>query len=93
MSTDLAEQIDKKNTITFVVEDSGRGMTLEQTQKIFEEYKQNSSDDNRILKGAGLGLAIVKHIMQWHQGSIVALGKSKSGGARFELQFSKTLKD
>jgi signal transduction histidine kinase len=87
LSTDLAEQIDKKNTITFVVEDSGRGMTKDQTQQIFEEYKQNNLDDNRILRGAGLGLAIVKRLVTAMDGSIAV--ESKLGvGTKFTVQFS-----
>ena len=86
LSTTLIEETNKKSTIQFVVEDSGRGMTLEQTQKIFEEYKQNNSDDNRILKGAGLGLAIVKRLVDAMQGSI-DVESTLDVGTKFTVQF------
>lgn len=87
LTSTLVDTNDEKTTIRFVVEDSGRGMTLEQTQKIFEAYQQNNSDDNRILKGAGLGLAIVKRLVNAMNGSI-AVESKLDVGTKFTVQFS-----
>ena len=46
------------------MKDTGRGMTKEQSEKIFEEYHQNELDDNRSHGGAGLGLSIVKRLLE-----------------------------
>lgn len=86
LATTIVKETGKKSTIQFVVEDSGRGMTLEQTQKIFEEYKQNNLDDNRILKGAGLGLAIVKRLVNAMNGNI-AVESKLDVGTKFTVQF------
>lgn|GEM_PF-2336161 len=56
--------------ISFQVKDTGRGMTPEQADSVFEEYKQNELDDNRVHKGAGLGLAIVKRLVSAMEGTI-----------------------
>ncbi|MDP5092690.1 MAG: ATP-binding protein [Polaribacter sp.] len=62
----------KDNTaiISFTISDTGRGMSQKQAKTIFEEYKQNRLDDNRINKGAGLGLTIVNRLVNAMNGSI-----------------------
>ncbi|WP_111978162.1 ATP-binding protein [Algibacillus agarilyticus] len=87
------ELIDQPDILVVAIEDDGDGIAEHNLATIFQPFSRLDESRTRSSGGFGLGLAIVKHIMQWHQGSIVALGKSKSGGARFELQFSKTLKD
>lgn len=56
--------------IAFLVSDSGRGMTKEQATKIFEEFTQNTINDNRVFGGAGLGLSIVKRLLKAMNGTI-----------------------
>jgi signal transduction histidine kinase/CheY-like chemotaxis protein len=85
LSTSIVKDSKEKITVKFVVEDSGRGMTEEQTKRIFEEYRQNNLDDNRILKGAGLGLAIVKRLIDAMKGSIDVESKLNIG-TKFAIQ-------
>lgn len=59
-----------KAKISFSVKDTGRGMTAEQAERVFEEYQQNTLDDNRVKKGAGLGLSIVKRLVDEMNGRI-----------------------
>ena len=67
------------------VKDTGRGMTQEQADSVFEEYKQNTLDDNRIHKGAGLGLSIVKRLVTAMNGTIAV--KSEVGvGTDFSIE-------
>lgn len=60
----------KHAEVRFKIIDTGRGMTADQTAKIFEEYGQTELDDNRVFGGAGLGLSIVKLLVEAMNGSI-----------------------
>ncbi len=48
----------RREWVIFEVADSGIGMTLEQTQRIFEEFEQAEPTTARAFGGSGLGLAI-----------------------------------
>ncbi len=49
--------------IQFCVEDSGIGMTPEQSAKIFEKFTQADVSTTRVYGGTGLGLAIFKQLV------------------------------
>ena len=66
----IASKNDDEVKILLSVADTGRGMSDEQTIKIFEEYQQNQLNDNRIKGGAGLGLAIVNRLVNAMSGKI-----------------------
>ncbi len=51
------------------VADSGRGMSPEDTRKIFDRFYRGASDERRS-PGTGLGLSIVKSLVELHGGSI-----------------------
>ncbi len=48
----------RREWVIFEVADSGIGMTLEQTRRIFEEFEQAEPTTARAFGGSGLGLAI-----------------------------------
>tara|TARA_R110001592_G_scaffold75225_1_gene227840 strand:+ start:2161 stop:3690 length:1530 start_codon:yes stop_codon:yes gene_type:complete len=86
-SIDLISSDEKEATVSFKVSDTGRGMTADQAATVFEEYKQNELNDNRIHKGAGLGLAIVKRLVSAMNGEIYV--SSELGvGTTFTIQIS-----
>ena len=63
---------------TFVVRDDGIGMTLEQQEKLFQEFFQGDQSASRKWGGTGLGLVISQRFAQMMGGEIVvesALGK------------------
>lgn len=66
------------------VRDTGRGMTAEELQHIFDRYWQASSGNGR--HGAGLGLSIAKGIVESHGGRIWAESQPGEGS-----EFSFTL--
>lgn len=76
------------------ISDTGRGMTAEQTVKIFEEYGQTELNDNRVYGGAGLGLSIVKRLISAMNGSI-SVDSILDKGTTFsvEIPFQKVEKN
>jgi signal transduction histidine kinase len=73
------------DSVEIVIQDSGPGIPVEQTEQIFEAYFTTKE------KGTGLGLSIVKHNVDLYGGTIrVESGLGK--GCRFVLLFpAKTL--
>jgi signal transduction histidine kinase len=71
--------------VEIVIQDNGPGISVEQTERIFEAYFTTKE------KGTGLGLSIVKHNVDLYGGTIrVESGLGK--GCRFVLLFpAKTL--
>jgi PAS domain S-box-containing protein len=53
--------------LQFFVRDTGRGIRLEDQERLFDRFWQVSRTDN---PGAGLGLSIVKGIVEAHQGEV-----------------------
>jgi len=66
--------------ITLSVSDNGRGLPVEEREKLTEPYVTTR------VKGTGLGLAIVKKIMEDHGGSLL-LADRKGGGAIVTLRW------
>jgi signal transduction histidine kinase len=58
------------------VRDNGPGLSIEQTQNVFEPFFTSKSN------GTGLGMVISKRIVESHGGTITA-GNSGVGGAEF----------
>lgn len=83
ISAKLVSMDEEIAQIRFAVADTGRGMTKEQALKVFDEYQQNSLDDNRVHKGAGLGLSIVKRLVGIMNGSVCVESKLNVGTTFF----------
>tara|TARA_R110002072_G_scaffold6592_7_gene38176 strand:- start:210 stop:1730 length:1521 start_codon:yes stop_codon:yes gene_type:complete len=90
IETEVISENKKTAEIRFKITDTGRGMTDEQTAKIFEEYRQTELDDNRVFGGAGLGLSIVKRLVGAMNGSITVASKLNVGTTFYvEIPFKK----
>lgn len=86
----LLSEAKKNATISFIVSDTGRGMTSEQASKIFNEYQQNKLSDNRVFGGAGLGLSIVKRLLEAMNGKISVESEIDKGTTfKVEIPFEK----
>jgi signal transduction histidine kinase len=66
--------------VELVVADTGRGISLEDQQVLFEKYRQRSHQAN----GSGLGLYICKTLMEANRGRIW-VESAPGRGARFHL--------
>lgn len=52
------------------VKDAGPGLREEETEVIFERFRQGVSANSAAIKGTGLGLAIVKQVVTAHGGKV-----------------------
>ena len=71
--------------VEFVVSDTGVGMTLEQTRKVFDAFTQADVSTTRKYGGTGLGLAIVSKFCDL-MGGTVAVESEPGRGSRFVVQ-------
>jgi len=65
-------------TLILRVNDTGRGMTREQVDKVFDDYARFNLDANRQIEGTGLGMSITKRFIEMMNGEITVeseLGK------------------
>jgi len=57
-------------TLIFRLSDTGRGMSKEQVDKLFEDYARFDSEANRQIEGTGLGMPITKNFIDMMKGEI-----------------------
>lgn len=94
LHAEIISESSKTSEIRLKIVDTGRGMSEEQTVKIFDEYSQTKLDDNRVFGGAGLGLSIVKRMVEAMNGSISVASKLNLGTTfSVEIPFKKVLKN
>jgi signal transduction histidine kinase len=77
-----------EDTLTFSVNDQGRGVPEDKLSKIFMRYEQVEQSDSTEKGGTGLGLAICKAIVEAHGGQIWAENNAEKG-ARFSFSLRK----
>jgi len=72
--------------LVFRITDTGRGMTREQVDKLFDDYSRFNYEANRQIEGTGLGMAITKSFINMMKGEIIV--ESEPGkGSVFILRF------
>jgi signal transduction histidine kinase/CheY-like chemotaxis protein len=76
----------------FAVEDTGIGMTPEQSDKVFDEFTQADSSTTRKYGGTGLGLAISKKFCQMMGGDIT-LASVVGEGTTFVVDLPAVVSD
>lgn len=63
--------------VMFSVRDWGRGIPLEEQQRLFEPFFRASNVGHE--EGTGLGLSVVKSCVEQHQGQVAALSRPQRG--------------
>ncbi len=68
-----------ENTIFFEIKDTGIGLTLEQQQYVFDEFRQVDASNSRKYGGTGLGLAISQRFISLMNGYITVQSEINKG--------------
>jgi signal transduction histidine kinase len=79
---------DDSDTVLVTVSDTGRGLSKELQQKLFQRFVRDEKTKNEI-QGTGLGLYIAKEIVNAHHGQIWAESDGEGKGSRFNVRLSK----
>jgi signal transduction histidine kinase/DNA-binding response OmpR family regulator len=69
ISAKISEDTEKRE-IVLSVSDTGRGISAEDQNKIFEPFSQVDSSPTKLHSGTGLGLSICRHLVELHGGRI-----------------------
>lgn len=67
------------NYISFLVEDTGQGISEEDLPYIFERFYRGEKSRNRNTGGVGIGLSIVKALVEAHKGKITVNSERNKG--------------
>ena len=79
--------VNKRDTNAVIaVRDTGRGISPEYIERVFEPFFRVDKSRSRERGGVGLGLALVREIVRLHDGSI-AVSESNEEGTTFEGVF------
>ena len=78
--------------MTYVISDTGIGMSDEFQKHIFEEFTQENSGARTQYKGTGLGMTIVKKYVDMMQGTI-SMESQKGEGTTFTITLPMELTD
>lgn len=71
-------RIEINDSITIIISDNGRGMSKEESNKLFDRYYRGTSTKVKP-EGTGLGMAIAKQIVELHDGFISVTSKLGEG--------------
>ena len=72
--------------VKFVVQDTGIGISQDNTEKLFEPFTQLDATLSRKYEGSGLGLALVRKLVELHQGKVFMESEGIPGkGSRFTV--------
>jgi CheY-like chemotaxis protein len=94
LSVDYSPILEEDNEIILLlkVEDSGRGMSEEQINKLFVEYMRFNGEENNKIEGTGLGLTITQRLISLMGGKI-HVESEKDKGSLFTINLPQRTKD
>jgi PAS domain S-box-containing protein len=87
LSIEVAIQREGWADLTFVVSDTGKGMTEEEQSHLFQPFTQTDSSISRRYGGTGLGLVITQRLVEM-MGGRISVDSVKAGGSRFTVSLS-----
>lgn len=80
---------DGVSTFRFEVTDTGKGITMEERDTIWDRYYRSAEAHKRPVQGTGLGLSIVKTVLQRH-GFTFGVESEEGNGSTFYVVFPLT---
>jgi len=80
---------DRKEETMVSISDTGRGISPDSLEKIFEVFYQEDDHMTRRYGGLGLGLSIARELVELHRGRIWAESKGLGEGATFRVVLPK----
>jgi signal transduction histidine kinase len=82
---------DRDDEVMVSISDTGRGISPEKLEKIFEVFYQVDDHMTRRYGGLGLGLSIARELVSLHGGRIWAESEGLGKGATFRVVLPKTV--
>ena len=76
---------DSERFVTFRVKDSGRGMTEEQMNRVFERFYSEERVHGDDIEGSGIGMSLVKELVELYRGRIW-VDSAPGEGTTFEVE-------
>jgi CheY-like chemotaxis protein len=76
--------------LVFCISDTGQGMSVEQVDKLFDEYTRFNTEANRTTVGTGLGMSITKHLVRIMDGEI-SVDSEPDKGTTFTVRLPQTV--
>jgi signal transduction histidine kinase len=81
----------KEKTVSFQVTDTGKGISKEDIERVWNRYYKVSKTNSREANGSGIGLAIVKNILEIHNVDYGIISQEGKGATFwFELPLGET---
>jgi signal transduction histidine kinase len=77
------------DAVEIAITDTGKGMTVEEIERAFELFHQNS-DVDRMSGGLGIGLALVRQLVELQGGSVIARSPGATKGTTITVRLPKT---
>lgn len=82
----LEEPIDSNHSMySFIIEDTGIGMSKEFVNYLFEPFTREVNDAGTVYQGTGLGMTITKELIEL-MGGTISVRSEKGVGSRFEIK-------
>ncbi|MFY0640948.1 MAG: response regulator [Bermanella sp.] len=87
LSIGSVERINDQIKLSIVVSDSGKGISEDNIERIFDAFQQEDASISRQYGGTGLGLAISKQLVEKMNGNLIVQSAAEQG-SRFICQFT-----
>lgn len=87
LSIGSVERINEQIKLSIVVSDSGKGISEDNIERIFDAFQQEDASISRQYGGTGLGLAISKQLVEKMNGNLIVQSAAEQG-SRFICEFT-----